>query len=94
MLLVAFGRDSTLVAVVKMSGMSWLVLAIVPGVDRRPLQKLPLDENRLLKQLESWRDEAARARKAVQRLVVAFEAGRIGASGWRVGCGRVVSRFT
>lgn len=76
--LVALEHDTTLVAVAEMSGTSWLVLAIVPGVDRRPLQKLPVDENRLLKQLENWREEATGAGKAVQRLVVAFEAGRDG----------------
>ena len=53
--LVALDHDSTLVAVVEMSGTSWLVLAIVPGIDRRPLQKLPVDENRLFRQLEIWR---------------------------------------
>ena len=35
--LVALEHDATLVAVAEMSGTSWLVLAIVPGVDRRPL---------------------------------------------------------
>jgi transposase len=76
--LVALEHDSTLVAVVEMSGTSWLVLAIVPGVDRRPLQKLPVDQNRLFKQLEIWREEAARAGKVMRRIVVAFEAGRDG----------------
>ena len=61
-----------------MSGTSWLVLAIVPGVDRRPLQKLPVDESRLFKQLEIWREEAGKVGKVVQRIVVAFEAGRDG----------------
>ena len=74
--LVALDHDSTLIAVVEMSGTSWLVLAIVPGVDRRPLQKLPVDENRLFKQLEIWREEAGSVGKVMQRIVVAFEAGR------------------
>ena len=76
--LVALDHDSTLVAVVEMSGTSWLVLAIVPGIDRRPLQKLPVDENRLFRQLEIWREEAGRAGKVMRRIVVAFEAGRDG----------------
>ena len=76
--LVALYHDSTLVAVVEMSGTSWLVLAIVPGVDRRPLQKLPVDESRLFKQLDIWREEAGRVGKVVRRIVVAFEAGRDG----------------
>jgi transposase len=66
--LVALDHDSTLIAVVEMSGMFWLVLANVPGIDRRPLQKLPADENRLFKQLEIWREEAGRASKVVQRI--------------------------
>ena len=37
---VALDHDSTLVCVIEMSGTSWLVAATVPGVDRRPLQKL------------------------------------------------------
>ena len=41
--LVALDHDSTLVCVIEMSGSSWLVAATVPGVDRRPLQKLPVD---------------------------------------------------
>ena len=65
--LVALDHDSTLVAVVEMSGTSWLVLAIVPGIDRRPLQKLPVDENRLFRQLEIWREEAGRAGKVMRR---------------------------
>lgn len=76
--LVALDHDTTLVAVVEMSGTSWLVLTIVPGVDRRPLQKLAVDENRLLNQLERWKDESAAAGKTVERIVVAFEAGRDG----------------
>jgi hypothetical protein len=39
---VALDHDSTLVCVIEMSGTSWLVAATVPGVDRRPLQKLPV----------------------------------------------------
>jgi transposase len=45
--LVAFDHDSTLAVVLEMSGRSWLAAAIIPGVDRRPLQKLPIDEHRL-----------------------------------------------
>lgn len=35
---VAFDHESTLVAVIEMSQSSWLVAAVVPGVERRPLQ--------------------------------------------------------
>ena len=74
----AFDHETTLLAVIEVSGTSWLTLAIVPGVDRRPLHKLPVDENALFKKLESWCQEARKAGKLVRRTVVAFEAGRDG----------------
>ncbi len=49
--LVALVHESTLVCVLEMSGSSWLMAATVPGVDRRPLQKLPVSPPRLLEQL-------------------------------------------
>jgi transposase len=47
-------------------------------VDRRPLQKLPVDPARLLAQVERWRQEAARAGRTITRTVVAYESGRDG----------------
>lgn len=76
--LVALVHESTLVCVIEMSGSSWLVAATVPGVDRRPLQKLPVSPPRLLEQLARWRAEAVRAGRTVQRTVVAYESGRDG----------------
>lgn len=76
--LVALEQDSTLIAVIDMSQSSWLVAGIVPGVERHPLKKLPSDEVALLQLLQRWRNEAAKAGRAVQRVVVAFEAGRDG----------------
>ena len=76
--LVALDHDSTLVCVIEMSGTSWLVAATVPGLNRRPLQKLPVNPHRLLDQLERWRKEAARAGRAITRTVVAYESGRDG----------------
>jgi transposase len=76
--LVALEQDSTLIAVVDMSQSSWLVAGIVPGVERHPLKKLPSDEAALLRLLERWRGEAAKAGRAVRRFAVAFEAGRDG----------------
>jgi transposase len=76
--LVALDHDSTLVCVIEMSGSSWLVAATVPGVDRRPLQKLPVDPARLLAQVERWRQEGARAGRTITRTVVAYESGRDG----------------
>lgn len=73
--LTAFDQDSTLVAVVEMSQSSWLVAAIVPGVDRQPLKKLKVDEQALLELLDRWRDEALKAGHKISRITVAYEAG-------------------
>ncbi len=75
---VAFDHDSTLMVVLEMSGRSWLAAAIVPGLDRRPLQKLLIDEHRLFQLLERWRGEARRRGKTITRVVLAHEAGRDG----------------
>jgi transposase len=73
---VALEHDGTLVVVIEMSQASWLVAAIVPGVARRPLQKLKPDQEALLRLLTRWREEAAEAGKPVTRTALAFEAGR------------------
>jgi transposase len=70
--------DVTLIAVIEMSLSSWLVAGIVPGVERQPLKKLTGDENALLKLLHRWREEAEKAGRRIERIVVAFEAGRDG----------------
>jgi len=57
---------------------SWLVAGIVPGVEHLPLKKLAADENGLLKLLERWRAEAEKAGHKIDRMTVAFEAGRDG----------------
>jgi len=75
---VALDHDSTLVCVIEMSGTSWLVAATVPGVDRRPLQRLPVNPERLLEQVERWRQEAARAGRTITHTVVVYESGRDG----------------
>src|SRR5271157_2317997 len=57
---------------------SWLVAGMVPGIKRQPLKKLDPDENQLLKLLNRWRHEALQAGHAIERVVVAYEAGRDG----------------
>src|SRR5712664_2663208 len=69
-------QDSTLIAVIEMSLSSWLVAGIVPGVERQPLKKLAVDESALLKLLNRWREEAEKAGRRIERITVAFEAGR------------------
>jgi transposase len=76
--LIALEPDGTLIAVIEMSLSSWLVAGIVPGVERQPLKKLAVDESALLKLLHRWREEAEKAGRRIERIAVAFEAGRDG----------------
>ena len=49
--------DGTLVVVVEMSLSTWLVCAEVPGLERRAMKKMSVDEAELLSQLHlclSW----------------------------------------
>jgi transposase len=78
MSLTALEQDNTLIAVIEMSLSKWLVAAIVPGIERRPLKKLEADPEMLFKLLHQWRNEARRAGCEVKRVVVAYEAGRDG----------------
>ncbi len=71
--LIALEPDGTLIAVVEMSLSSWRVAGIVPAVERQPV-----DESALLKLLHRWRGEAEKAERRIERIVVAFEAGRDG----------------
>src|SRR5471030_341569 len=76
--LTALEPEGMLIAVIEMSLSSWLVAGIVPGVERQPLKKLAVDESALLKLLHRWREEAEKAGRRIERIVVAFEAGRDG----------------
>lgn len=74
----ALDQDSTLIVVIEMGLSNWLVSGMVPGLERQPLKKMKTDENELLKLLGRWRDEAVAAGREIQRIVVAYEAGRDG----------------
>jgi len=76
--LVALEQDKTLIAVVELSLATWLVGGLVPGVERDPLKKIVPDPQLLLRLLYRWRDEAVRTGQTIQRIAVAFEAGRDG----------------
>jgi transposase len=76
--LIALEPASTLIAVIEVSLSSWLVAGIVPGIERQPLKKLAVDESALLRLLHRWREEAEKAGCRIERIVVAFEAGRDG----------------
>src|SRR5208337_1152466 len=75
---VAFDQTTSLTVVVEMSQSSWLVAGMVPGVDRQPLKKLEPDPDALLRLLERWRAEAVKTGRAIERIVLAYEAGRDG----------------
>ncbi len=76
--LTVLDQDRTLIVVIEVSQSSWLVSAMVPGVERQPLKKLEPDEDALLKLLHRWRGESVRAGRQINRIVVAYEAGRDG----------------
>jgi transposase len=76
--LVAFEQNSTLVSVIELSLKTWLVAGLVPGLTRRPLKKLGPDADALLALLHRWRAAAIKAGRKIDRIVVAFEAGRDG----------------
>ena len=74
----AFEQDVTLVVVVEMSASSWVVTGVVPGLMRQPLKKLGADCEALLGLVHRWRDEARKAGRRIERIVMAYEAGRDG----------------
>ena len=76
--LTPFEPNQTLIAVIELSKKIWLVAGIIPGIERQPLKKLTADENELLKLLDRWRAEAEKAGHKINRIAVAFEAGRDG----------------
>jgi transposase len=76
--LAAFDQNTTLTVVVELSEASWLVAGLVPAIDRQPLKKQEPDPRALLRLLERWRAEAAKTGRMIERIVLAFEAGRDG----------------
>jgi transposase len=76
--LVSFDQETSLIVVVEMSQSSWWVAGMIPGVDRLPLKKLVPDPDGLLRLLERWRADAVKAGRTIERLVLAYEAGRDG----------------
>jgi transposase len=73
-----YDQATTLIAVIELSLSSWLIAGMIPGFERQPLKKMAPDEAGLLQLLERWREEAVTAGSAINRVSVAFEAGRDG----------------
>jgi transposase len=76
--LAPFDQNTTLAVVVELSEASWLVAGLIPGVDRQPVKKREPEPMALLRLLERWRVEAVRAGRTIERIALAFEAGRDG----------------
>ena len=74
----ALDYESTIVTAVELSARSWLVGAQVAGVARQCRQKLAPSAAALLEHLDHLRQRAERAGKRVDRVIVAYEAGRDG----------------
>ena len=68
--LTALDQDSTLIAVIEMSQSSWLVAAIVPGIERHPAKKLDPDPAALLGLLQRWQAEAQRSGRQISRIAL------------------------
>jgi transposase len=73
-----FDQTRTLLVVVEMSQSSWLVGGMIPGLKRLPLKKLDPDRTELVRLIERWRSEAEKAGRPIDRIALAFEAGRDG----------------
>ena len=62
----AFDQASTVVTVLELSGKTWLLGAVVPGVSRRPKKSIAArDLGAVAKAIEGWKAEASRAGRAV-----------------------------
>ena len=76
--LAPFEPDTCMVVVVELSQSSWLVAGRAANLDRQPIKKLEPDENALLRLLDRWRDEASGKGLQIERIALAYEAGRDG----------------
>jgi hypothetical protein len=88
---VVLDENNTLIGVIEMSGSSWLVAGIVPGIERQPLKKLDSEP-------ESCSDYCIAGAKRQPRPEALSRGSPLPSkpaatvSGWRVGCGRTTSK--
>ena len=64
--------EGTLIAVIEMGRDKWLVSAVVPGLDRRPIKVTLERELGVMKLLAGWRSEVERSGAKIDRVVVAY----------------------
>jgi transposase len=75
----AFDHNTTIVAVLELSGKNWLFGAVAPGVKTRAKRSFAArDIAAVTKALEQLKAQVQRAGLAVTRIVLAYEAGRDG----------------
>jgi transposase len=75
----AFDHTTTIVAVLELSGKTWLFGACAPGIARRIKQSIEArDIAAVVKALERLKAQSEKAGCAVTRIVLAYEAGRDG----------------
>ena len=73
----AFDHDSTLVVAMELSGKSWQLGAVIPGVSRRAKVGVKArDMNEVMRVVDRWKAEAVRAGRTISRVAMAYEAGR------------------
>ena len=75
----AYDHNTTIVAVLELSGKNWLFGAVAPGLSRRTKRSFKArNVEAVVRALEQVKGESARASFAVARIVVGFESGRDG----------------
>ena len=72
----AYDHNTTIVAVLELSGKNWLLGAVAPGLSRRT--KRSFEARNVEAALERAKEESAKAGFRVARIVVGFESGRDG----------------
>src|ERR671933_1654480 len=75
---VAIDPETTLVAVVELSGSSWMIAGQIPGVDRMPKRNVEPSAAAVRTTLEAWTRRAVAKGRTVRRTVLAYEIGRDG----------------
>jgi transposase len=60
--------NRTSIVVVELSHKSWLVVGLIPGVERQPIKKLEPGEKGLLDLLNCWHKQAEKAGHRIDRI--------------------------
>lgn len=75
----AFDHNTTLVTVLELSGKSWLMGGVAPGMSRSPKRSIEAgDIGTVVKVIDRWKVEASKVGHQVARVVLGYEAGRDG----------------